>query len=118
MWCEMPDRSQSWRLRAGHQHPLGLRRSDELDEPQGIGQRRHEAELRNGNAELRASHRDPEIAGGSDDATAADRVALDHRDHRLRQRTQRRLQLLEGRVVVERAFRRRQRLPELVHVGA
>src|SRR5262249_6734491 len=57
------------------------------------------------------------IAGGGHDRTASDRMALDHRDDRLRRLPQRRLKLLGDRVVAQRRLGRGQLLPKLTDVG-
>src|SRR4029077_8867341 len=59
----------------------------------------------------------PKIAGGCHDRTAPDRMALDHRDHRLWRLAQRRLKLLGDRVVAQRRLGRGQLLPKLTNVG-
>jgi hypothetical protein len=83
---------------------------------QGIRHRCNQAELGDRNSEFRGAGRDPKVAGGGDNATAADRVTPDHGDDRLRQAAQRRLQLLRGGVVGERALGRGEVLAEFADV--
>src|SRR5262249_7625393 len=84
---------------AGHEHLFGCGGADELQKTQCVGNGSEQTKFRDWNPKLRRADGDSEAARRRHNRTTADRMALNHRDDRLRYLPQRRLEFFGESVI-------------------